>query len=121
MALNTDNAVDRPWRDLGLWLGMVGPPTIWLIQFQTVYMLVYPACGAQHNFVIHVTCFIFLLVVAAFGLSPLRTWRNAASAPDKVGRTRSFMAIVGVMSTALFLLLVIAQWIAAFIVDPCPM
>jgi hypothetical protein len=121
MAVNTETAVDRPLRDLGLWLGILGPPAVWLIQFQTIYMLVYPACGAQRNFVIHITCFIFLVAITALGVSPLRTWRDAPRSDERTNRTRRFMGIVGGMSTALFLLLVIAQWIAAFIVDPCPM
>jgi hypothetical protein len=98
---------------------MIGPPFVWLIQFQTIYMLVYPACGAQRNLIVHLTCFIFLVIIAVLGVSPLQTWRRAANDRENVVRTRRFMALVGMMTTALFLLVLIAQWIAAFIVDPC--
>jgi hypothetical protein len=115
----SDEAIDRPLRDFGLWLGIAGPPSVWLIQFQSIYMLVYPACGAGRNLNIGLTCAMFFAVIAACGVYPKKNWDRNALAENPVSRTRRFMSIVGVMSTALFLLLVIAQWIAAVLVDPC--
>jgi hypothetical protein len=114
-----DDAVDRPLRDFGLWLGIVGSPLTWLIQFQTIYMLVYPACGAQRNVVVHATCFVFFLAIAALGIYPWYNWTQNRLAKNPVSRTRRFMSMLGVMTTGLFLLLVIAQWTAAIMLDPC--
>ena len=114
-----ETAIDRPLRDTGLWLGMIAPPSVWLIQFQTIYVLVYSACGAQHNFILHFTCAVFFAIIVAFGVYPLRSW-SGARADTVVSRTRRFMAIIGVMSASLFGLVVIAQWIAAALVEACP-
>jgi len=112
---------DQPLRNLGLWLGMVGPPSIWLIQFQTIYMLVYRVCGTNRTLLLHITCFSFLMLIVALGIYPLRIWQNRSRSDAATLRPRGFMAIVGVMTTALFALVQLAQWIAAFVVDPCPM
>ena len=121
MVMNSETALDRPLRDLGLWLGMVGPAVLWLIQFQILYMLVYPACDTQKKIMLHLTSFGFAIVIAALGIWPLLTWRRTNDGQSKAMRTRRFMAGVGIMTVSLFLLAVIAQWIAAIIVDPCPM
>lgn len=115
------SAMDRPQRDLGLWVGMVGPAMLWLIQFQALYMMVYPACDTQKKVILHLTCFGFLIAIGALGVWPLLTWRRTNDKGAEVMRTRRFMAAVGIMSVSLFVLAVIAQWIAAFVVDPCPM
>jgi hypothetical protein len=117
--MNGEAETDRPLRDFTLWLAMVGSPTIWLIQFQTIYMLVYPACGSHHNAVIHATCAGFALCIAVILLIAWRHWTSARAA-ETAGRTRRFMAVTGVMVSGLFLVVVIAQWIAAVMVDPCP-
>jgi hypothetical protein len=115
----TERVIDRPLRDFGLWLGILGPPSAWLVQFQTIYMQVYPACGVHRNLNIGFTCAGFFLVVAVLGLYPTNMWLNNREAANPVSRTRRFMSILGAVSTALFLLLIIAQWIAAIFVDPC--
>src|ERR1041385_8127188 len=60
-------ATDRPLRDFALWLGILGPPMLWLTQFQTVYMLVFPACGQHRNVIIIVASLLFGLVIAVCG------------------------------------------------------
>jgi hypothetical protein len=117
--MNGDKAIDHPLRDFGLWLGILGPPLAWLIQFQSIYLLVYPACGVGRNLNIGLTCAGFFALIAALGVYPRRNWNENRYAQNPVSRTRRFMSIVGVMSTALFLLLLVAQGIAAMMIDPC--
>jgi hypothetical protein len=117
--MNADEATDRPLRDFGLWVGIVGPPSLWLIQFQSVYMLVYPACGTGRTANIGLTCAAFFLAIGALGIYPHTNWKRNRTAQNPIGRTRRFMSIVGLMTTALFLLVVIAQWIAGILIDPC--
>jgi hypothetical protein len=89
------------------------------VQFQTIYLQVYPACGVHRNLNIGLCCAGFFAVIIALGLYPVNTWIGNRHATNAIGRTRRFMSIVGAVSAALFLLLVIAQWIAAILVDPC--
>ncbi len=117
--MSADRSIDRPLRDLGLWLGIIGPPSLWLIQFQSVYLMVYPACGTGRTLNIGLTCAVFFVVIAALGIYPRKNWMDNRTPENVVSRTRRFMSIVGVMTTALFLLVVVAQWIAGVMVDPC--
>jgi hypothetical protein len=117
--MKASESIDRPLRDFGLWLGIVGAPSIWLVQFQTIYMQVYPACGTGRNVNIGLCCAGFFIVIASLGIYPLRNWNQNRAGGNPVSRTRRWMSILGVMTVALFLLVVIAQWSAALLVDPC--
>jgi hypothetical protein len=117
--MSTTESTDRPLRDLGLWLGIVGAPFIWLVQFQTIYMQVYPACGTGRNVNIGLCCAGFLVVIGVLGIYPLRIWSGNRVGQTPVSRTRRFMSILGVMSVGMSLLVVIAQWSAALLLDPC--
>ena len=112
-----ESATDRPLRDFGLWLSMLGPPSLWLLQFQTVYILVYPACGAGRNFILGAACLTFFVLIALLAIYPAHNLRAASD--NRVVRTRHFMSLVGLMSVLLSLLLIFAQWMAAIMVDPC--
>jgi hypothetical protein len=117
--MSASESTDRPLRDLGLWLGIVGAPLVWLAQFQTIYMQVYPACGTGRNVNIGLCCAGFFVVIALLGIYPLRNWSQNRVGQNPVNRTRRFMSILGVMSVGMSLLVVIAQWSAALLLDPC--
>src|SRR5947208_1529809 len=87
-------ATDRPLRDFALWLGILGPPILWLTQFQTIYMLVYPACGQNRNFIIGITLLLFGLAIIAFGLIGWSNRVPVAESPPRVKKTRRFMALL---------------------------
>src|SRR5438046_7543595 len=108
---------DRPCRDFSLRLAIVGSPTIWLIQFQTIYMLVFPACGSHHNAVINATCAGFFICIAVIAIMAWRNW-SAAPTGEPAGRTRRFMAITGVLVSALVLPCGGAHGIAAGVIEP---
>src|SRR5438874_9802083 len=106
-------ATDRPLRDFALWLGILGPPMLWLTQFQTIYMLVFPACGQHRNVVIIVTSLIFGVAVAICGFIGWNNRVPVAESPPRVKMTRHFMGVLSIFSMSIFLILTIAQVIAA--------
>jgi hypothetical protein len=113
-------ATDRPLRDLALWLGLLGPPLLWLTQFQTIYMLVYRACGNHRNLGITLTSICFGVAIAACGWI---SWNNrvpVAESPPRLKKTRHFMAVLSLMSMSIFLIVLIAQTIASLMIPPCP-
>src|SRR5215204_2059292 len=61
-------ATDRPLRDLALWLGILGPPVLWLTQFEIVYALVLPVCVAHHRIVPAVISVAFGAAIIACGV-----------------------------------------------------
>jgi hypothetical protein len=113
-------ATDRPLRDFALWLGILGPPVLWLTQFQTIYMLVFPACGQHRNVIIIVTSLLFGLFIPVCGFIGWSNRVPVADSPLRVKKTRQFMAVMSILSMSMFLVVTIAQLIAALMISPCP-
>jgi len=113
-------ATERPLRDFALWLGILGPPMLWLAQFQTIYMLVFPACGQDRNVVIIVASLLFGGVIAICGFIGWSNRVPVAASPPRVKRTRHFMAVLSILSMSIFLIVLIAQLIGALMIPPCP-
>jgi hypothetical protein len=114
-------ATDRPLRDFALWLGILGPPALWLAQFQIIYALVLPVCVNHHKialFMISILCGVAIIACGMLG------WSNRAPAagfPGRIGGVRLFMGVLSLMSMSMFLLVVIAQALATAMHSPCPM
>jgi hypothetical protein len=100
--------------DFYAWLGMLGPPTIWLTNFEIVYARVLPACAIKSNIWLIVSSLICLAVIAGCGFLAIRELGG-----PPVNKTRRFMAHIGLMSASLFALVTIAQIIAMLLMEPC--
>ena len=97
--------------DFSAWLGMLGPPTLWLINFQIIYARVMPACASGTKIGLLISSIVFLALMIGCGFLAF----------GELGATgaRKFMAQVGLMTTALFVLVTIAQTIATLMMDAC--
>jgi hypothetical protein len=119
-----DERFTRRGAVLWLWTGVLLAPIAWALQMQAGYMLVQPACMSGHNLSLHLVT-VIALAVAAFGAYiSWRNWQEAgAQWPDdeKGGpRPRSrFMGALGMLTSAMFFLVILAQGIASFILHPC--
>ena len=105
-------------------LGVILIPAIaWALQMQASYMLVQPACMSGRNVSLHVVTVGALLVTAAAGLVAWRKWQaTGRREPDEAAgpRPRSrFMAVLGLLTSAMFFLTILAQGIASFVLHPC--
>lgn len=112
-------ATDRPLRDLALWVGILGPPLLWLTQFEIVYAFVLPVCG-QHKTVLAAVSIAFGATIVGCGLIGWSGRMLVASSPRRISFVRQFMAVLSLMSMSLFLLVVIAQVLATAMNSPCP-
>lgn len=106
-----------------LWLGVLGPPVLWLAQFQTNYTLVPWVCAHGHRWTITAVNLAALVVAALLALLSWRNWKTAgvqwpSRARDTATRTR-FLSVLGLMSGALFFLAIVAQSLAPLWIDPC--
>ncbi len=107
-----------------LWAGMIGSPLVWLTQFLICYALVPYVCHTQKFFSLHLTTLVALILVAGAGVLCWREWVDAGlRAPqsadgDRLGTTR-LAAVVGLLTSTLAFLLILAQGIAPFFIDPC--
>jgi len=113
-------ATDRPLRDFALWLGILGPPVLWLTQFEIVYALVLPVCVAHDRIVLAVISIAFGAAIVGCGVLGWNGRAPVADSPPRIKFVRHFMAVLSLMSMSLFLLVVIAQVLAVAMHSPCP-
>lgn len=118
---------DRKFESYGevltLWGVILVPAIAWALQMQASYMLVQPACMSGRNLTLHVVTVVALLLTAGVGLIAWRKWREAGrKEPDEaagpVPRSR-FMAALGLLTSAMFFLVILAQGIGSFVLHPC--
>src|SRR5688572_29373122 len=104
---------------VSLWAGVIGAPLVWAADLQVRYALVPWACRTGHHGVLHALSLLFL---AAAGVAVLLCWRDwrasgavvpASTDGGLVARTR-FLAALGLMTSALFLLVIVAEALPNF-------
>jgi hypothetical protein len=113
-------ATDRPLRDLALWVGILGPPLLWLTQFEIVYAFVLPVCVTHHKILLILISIAFGATIVGCGVIGWTGRAPVANLPERIKFVRHFMAVLSLMSMALFLLVVIAQLLATAMNSPCP-
>jgi hypothetical protein len=106
-----------------LWTGLLLPPIAFLLDLEVAYALVPTACSSRNELPVHLAHLVCLLLAVFGGLTALRWWRlRGATWPGEeggsLGRSR-FMAGLGLLLSALFILLIVAMWLPSFILDPC--
>jgi len=111
----------QPAGALVLWSVVLGPPILLLANLQLAYMMVPWACVRGARWPLHLVPPVMLLLAGGVALLAWRVWRRAGEddhGASAAARTR-FMAMVGLLSVALFTLAIVAQWIPIFVLGPC--
>jgi len=107
---------------LVLSLGVLLGPTVALTNQELIYAVGMWAC-AHGRWVTHIVPALCLIVTAGTTASAVRSWRAVGrGAEDEEAtiatRTR-FLAITGIGVSAFSCLVIIVQWVAVFVFDPC--
>ena len=102
----------------GLWAG----PAAWLASLQLKYSLVPWIC--EHDLqLVHPATLLTALISIAGGYLSWRAWQNGTSPTpaDSLGggRPHHFIAGIGILTAALFTLIVLLQGAAALILEGC--
>jgi hypothetical protein len=105
------------------WAGVFGGPLAWFASQQASYALVPWACHGGPIIAIHLVNLGALLLVAMAGAIAWRDWRRAGlddsdELGPPAGRAR-FLGLVGLLLSALFGLVIIAQATGALFFGPC--
>ncbi len=106
-----------------LWLLVVLPSAILAAAMEANFILVRHACSAHHGAALHaVSVIAIVLLVAtafvAFSIWTVEGWKWPTEGPDLSARIR-FLAVVGILNSAISFLVVLAQAIATIKFDPC--
>ncbi|MFP5260606.1 MAG: hypothetical protein ACLGJB_01720 [Blastocatellia bacterium] len=123
MTAETKKDTSNGGRLLNLWAGLFAAPVAWLVELQLHYMLVPWACSTGRHFVLHLITVAALLVAVVGGVLAWQGWRQSGPGwPDGSGgpapRSR-FMAVTGLLLSALFFFVILAQGIPIFVLNPC--
>ena len=107
---------------LALWGGVLLPPLAFMLNLQIAYTLVTLACESARPW-LHLSTAAMLLLALGGGALAWRSWKRAGEEPSSreegtLPRSR-FLAIVGLMSAALFTLTILVQWLPMFVLRPC--
>ncbi|MBV8809837.1 MAG: hypothetical protein JO033_14275 [Acidobacteriaceae bacterium] len=110
-------------RDAALWTGVLAGPIIWLFSFEANYALAPWACIFQAKLALYIVSIVALALAAASGLLAWRQWKQLGQEwPGDGGgalpRSR-IMAIGGVLLSAMFFLVILAQAIPEVILGAC--
>ena len=109
----------------GLWLLVVLGPIITAIEMQINFVLVRLACSAQRNVGLYAVIIMAIALTVATAFVAFTIWMQAGrtwptEAPDVATRIR-FIAVLGILSSAMSLLVIVAQGIATVQFNPCQM
>ena len=106
-----------------LWFGILAGPLAFLLNLQLSYMLVHPVCVTAHHIILHLVPAGALLLTASGGVSAWRNWRRTGQAESSqaagVLPCSRFMAGVGLLTSGLFILMIVALWLPNLILAPC--
>jgi hypothetical protein len=106
-----------------LWAGLLLAPAAFLLNLEVAYALVPTACSARNRLLVHLVHLICLLLAGAGLFTAWSSWRSSGEIwpgeeGGRLGRSR-FMAGLGVLLSAMFVLVILAQWIPSFVLSPC--
>ena len=107
----------------GLWLLVVLAPVIVAIEMQINFVLVRQACSVQRNVGLYAVAVVAMVLTVVMVLVAFRVWKRVGvnweiEASDLATRVR-FIALLGILSSAMSFLVIFAQGIATVQFDPC--
>ncbi len=103
--------------------GVILPPLVWLVAFAVRYVLVEAACDLGWRWAHVATTVTALVAVGVVAALVWRSWlavgRGWPSAGGGAVPRTNFLAVVGLLTSGLFLLAVVAQELPALVMNPC--
>jgi len=107
----------------GLWVLVIAGPAIVAAEQQINFILVRQACSVQRNVSLYVVVIVSILLTIATATIGVSIWRRTGAewpteASDLATRIR-FIAVLGILSSAMSFLVIVAHGIATIFFDPC--
>ena len=106
-----------------LWAGILAGPVAWALDLTVSYSIVKWTCGSQHTSVLHLITLAALLITAAGAAASWTALQRAPheaaeDGPRPVDRGR-FMALLGLVTCAVFALAMIGNALPRLMLDAC--
>jgi hypothetical protein len=120
--------LERTPRQAVQWIGVLAAPIAWAVQLQAAYSFSrfacsHPWCSSAHHATSAGT-FIIAVIGAIIAWSEhsrlSRQLPEETAEPEESVTSRArFMAWLGVITSVLFALVIVAQWLPTIFIDPC--
>lgn len=106
------------------WTGVLLPPLAMLTNLSIGFALVPWSCSAKSRLLLHSEIAVLVLLSVASGIVAHHEWRRhgGGGEADEAGGPAARSRLLGVMgmgSSALFTLILLAQWLANAFLTPC--
>jgi len=106
-----------------LWFAFIAAPLAWLIDLEASYATVEWACAHHRRIVLFLIPSACLAVIAVAASLCWSAWNDLRREPDFEGgsvedRSR-FLALIGLLMSATFALVIITTFIARYLLSPC--
>src|SRR5687767_5429898 len=123
MTAETGTRIADGTRIGALWAANLIGPAAALAGLEVAYLLTDRACSTGDELPVHLTWLVCLLVAMLGGWVGHREWRRWGGGPagedgGPEGRSR-FLALVGMLASAMAALVILAQWSANLFFQPC--
>lgn len=110
-------------RDLLMWIAFLGAPIVWSLHLQLIYSLALWTHRTHIKWPLYASCIVSFALCLFPGFCAWRTHRSLSrpetAAPDQPEEDRvRMMAHLGWSATALFILGIVAQWVAIAMINP---
>ncbi len=108
---------------LPLWTGLLAGPVAWVIHLFASYLLVPVSCDHATKLPLYLVTLLTAAVSAAAGVWALASWRQSgvgdATQIGGTGGRSGFLALVGVLISGLFTVLIMAEGVPNLFLNPC--
>lgn len=119
----TDEYFTQPVRPRVVWYGLFAGPLAWTIHLMAAYALVPWVCDNGHGWILYLISFLSLSIAATGGLAAWQNFKQSGrrwpGEEGDVGTRSLFMATMGIILGSLFSVVIIAQSIPIFMMNPC--
>ncbi len=126
--MSTRQSIDQqtPVSQFTIWVGLLGAAGAWALHLVYSYSLVPAACTAGMGPLMYLGIPVFLLLAGGAGYLSWRVY-EASQGPDgepsddelEAMKRLRFMALSGVVMSAFFFMVIIAQSVPIIVQDPC--
>jgi len=114
----------RAARNRELALGVLGGPILWGIQMVVGYALVPLSCSSGSKVSLYILATVTAVLTVSTGILAWRQWQLATDNRwqefDKPRLPQSFLGSLGVITSLLFLLIIVMTGLANLFLSPCP-
>ncbi len=115
--------VRSKWR---LPFGFFAGPVLWAIQIIVGYGMVTVSCNIGNKWPVYVTVGLSALIVLIAAIVAYGAWHSIVDTSlwmetNETQDTTRFLIVSGFLVSLLFFLLILATFVAAFFLSPCPL